>query len=75
MARDLRRYRSQTNRRLLIGFFFLVFLVGDGLIYLLMGREAAAMGMLCILGVLVPVALVWLILAVMGWIVKKAEGE
>jgi hypothetical protein len=75
MARDTRRYAEQTNRRLLIGFFVLLFLLGDGLIYLFMGREAAILGLICILGMLVPALLVALVLGLMGWIVKKSQGE
>lgn len=75
MARDLRRYAEQTNRRLLIGFFVLLFLLGDGLIYYFMGPNAAILGLLCILGALVPALLVALLLGLMGWIVKKSQGE
>lgn len=75
MNRDLRRYSAQTNRRLLIGFFLILFLVGDGLIYWLMGRESALLGLVCILGALVPAALVWLFLGLLGWIVRKARDE
>jgi hypothetical protein len=71
MTRDLRRYARQTNIRLLAGFFLLVFLVGDGLIYLFMGRNAAIMGLVCLVLGLAPAVLVWLLLVGMGWLVKK----
>jgi hypothetical protein len=71
MSRDLRRYSQQTTIRLLVGFFILVFLVGDGLIYLFMGRNAAIMGLVCIGLALAPAILVWGLLAAMGWLVKK----
>jgi hypothetical protein len=73
MTRDLRRYAKQTNLRLLLGFFMLLLLVGIGLIYLFYGRNAALMGLLCTGAALVPAFLVWLILWVMGYIVKKAN--
>jgi hypothetical protein len=71
MTRDLRRYSRQTNFRLLIGFLVLVFLLGDGLIYLFMGRNAAIMGLACLLLGLAPALLVWLFLVAIGWLVKK----
>jgi len=75
MARDVRDFAAQTNRRLLIGFFVLLFLVGDGLIYYFMGPSSALLGLICILGALVPAVLVALALGLMGWIVKKARGD
>ena len=60
--RDLRKYARQTNTRLAAGFLLILFLVGDGLIYLVWGREAAVMGMVCILAGLAPIALTLLIL-------------
>jgi hypothetical protein len=71
MTRDLRRYSQQTSFRLLLGFLVLIFLVGDGLIYLFMGRDAAVMGLVCLALGLAPALLVWLLLSWMGWLVKK----
>ena len=70
MTRDLRRYSRQTSIRLLVGFLLLVFLVGDGLIYLFMGRNAAIMGLVCLVLGLAPAVLVWLLLVGIGWLVK-----
>ncbi len=75
MARDMRKFAAQTNRRLLIGFFVLLFLVGDGLIYYFMGPNSALLGLVCILGALVPAVLVALLLGLMGWIARKAQGD
>lgn len=71
MTRDLRRYSRQTNFRLVVGFLVLVFLLGDGLIYVFMGRNAAIMGLVCLGLGLVPAVLVWLLLGLMGWLVKR----
>jgi len=73
MTRDLRKYAKQTNLRLLIGFFVLLLLIGIGLIYLFYGRDAALMGLICTGAALVPAVLIWLVLWVMGYIVKKAN--
>jgi len=44
---DLRRHRALTDRNLLLGFFALLFIVGGGLIWLLYGGGAAALGLAC----------------------------
>jgi hypothetical protein len=74
MARDLRRYARQTNTRLILGGLLLLFVVGDGLIYLFWGREAAMLGLLCLIAGLAPILLVWLILVGLGWLARKANG-
>jgi hypothetical protein len=73
--RDLRRYAQQTNRRLIFGGIVLLFVVGDGLIFLIYGREAAALGLTCLLFGLAPLVLIWIILELISWLVRKADGE
>lgn len=75
MTRDLRRYARQTNTRLLAGGILILFLVGDGLIYLFYGRQAAMLGLLCLLTGLAPLLLIWLILMGFEWVVKRAHQE
>lgn len=75
MGRDLRQYARQTNRRLLLGGLLLLFVVGGGLIYLLYGREAASLGVLCILLGLTPIVLISLILWIFDWLVKRANTD
>ena len=73
MSRDLRHYARQTNTRLIIGGILLLFIVGDGLIYLFYGRNAALMGIVCLLFGLSPLVLIWGALAGLEWIVKRAD--
>jgi hypothetical protein len=73
MTRDLRRYARQTNVRLLLGGILLLYLVGDGLIYLFYGRGAAIMGLVCLSLGLAPLLFIWLALLAMEWVVKKAN--
>jgi hypothetical protein len=73
MTRDLRKYAKQTNLHLLLGFFGLLLIIGIGLIYLFFGRNAALMGLICIGAALVPAVLVWLVLGLMSYVVKKAN--
>lgn len=73
MSRDLRRYARQTNQRLLIGFIVLLFLVGDGLIYMIYGREAAVMGLTCLFAGLSPLILIWLVLLAIEALLRKSQ--
>jgi hypothetical protein len=74
MSHDLRRYARQTNVRLMAGFILLLFVVGDGLIYWLYGRNAALLGVMCLVVGLLPLLLIWLILVGLEWWVKRGEG-
>ena len=73
MTRDLRKYMRQTNVRLGVGAFLLLFIVGTGLIYVIYGAGAAMGGVLCLLAALAPVALIFLSLAILDWIQKRAD--
>ena len=75
MTRDLRRYTRQTNIRLIVGALLLLFIVGDGLIYLIYGKGAALMGLLCLLAGLIPVALTLLIMLLLDWVAKRVKEE
>lgn len=72
MSRDLREYARKTNVRLGVGTFFLLFVVGIGLIYLIYGPGAAMLGFICLLGAMLPVVLILLFLFITDWIVKRA---
>jgi len=73
MAGDMRRYAKQTNIRLWIGFFLLLFVVGDGLVYIIYGKSAAVVGLICLGALLLPLLLIWLILLGLEWVAKKGE--
>ena len=62
MSRDLRKYMKDTNVRLIVGALIWLFVVGDGLIWLIYGFGAAVMGLLCMLGAFVPIGLILLLL-------------
>ena len=75
MSRDLRKYARQTNIRLAVGAILVLFIIGDGLIYLFYGGGAALTGILCLLGGMVPVVLVLLFLLLFDWIQKRANRD
>ena len=75
MRHDLREYAKQTNIQLAVGAFVLLFIFGLGLIWLLYGPGAALTGFLCLLGALVPIALILLFLFGMDWVVKHANPK
>ena len=73
--KDLREYSKQTNVRLALGAFILLFVVGVGLIWLIYGGSAAGMGLVCMLAALVPIILILLVFVVMDWILKRARPK
>ncbi len=75
MTRDLRQYARQTSTRLWVGFLLLLFIVGDGLIFAIYGKNAALMGILCLVGGTTPLLLIALIFWGFEWIVKRVREE
>jgi hypothetical protein len=75
MKRDLRAYVRQTNTQLIVGGILILFIVGDGLIYLIYGPGAAVMGLLCLGGGLIPIGLIIFIFWGMDWIVRRANRQ
>jgi cation transporter-like permease len=74
-VRDLREYAKQTNVRLAIGAFILVFVIGVALIWAFYGEGAAGMGLACLLATLFPVALIMLFFLAIEWILKRARPK
>jgi magnesium-transporting ATPase (P-type) len=75
MTSDLRRYASQTAVRLLAGAVFILFVVGLGLVWWIYGFGAALMGLLCLLGALVPIGLILFFLFGLDILVKRLNKE
>lgn len=73
--RDLRRYAQQTNIRLAVGAFLLLFIVGDGLIYVIYGPAAAISGLLCLGAGLIPLVAILLVFWLIDWVVRRANSE
>ena len=71
MSKDLREYARSTQVRLIAGFLLLVFIVGDGLIFIFYGKGAGLAGLICLLGALLPILLVVFFLWVADRVVKK----
>jgi hypothetical protein len=75
MSRDLRKYASQTNVQLIGGGLLVLFIIGDGLIYLIYGSGPALMGLMCLLAGMIPVVLTVLVLLLLDWIRKRADRD
>ena len=73
MGKDLRQYARQTRVRLILGFLLLLFLVGDGLIFVLYGKEAGLFGLMCIGGALIPVLFIVIFLWIAERVVRSQE--
>jgi multisubunit Na+/H+ antiporter MnhB subunit len=73
--RDLREYAKQTNVRLALGAFILLFIVGVALIWVFYGEGAAGMGFACLLAALFPVILILGIFLGIEWILKRARPK
>jgi hypothetical protein len=73
--RNLRRYHRQTNRRLVIGFFLILFILGDGMIWYFYGKESALFGLLCLVAGSTPIFLVSLILWGMDKFVQRMRED
>ena len=75
MTRDLRKYARQTSVRLAVGGLLLLFIVGDGLIFLIYGGGAAVIGLVCLLAGLFPVLIIILVMIVLDWIANRANRD
>ena len=73
--RDLREYTKQTNIRLALGAFILLFVVGVALIWAIYGEQAAGMGLVCLLAALFPVILILFVFVGIEWILKRARPK
>ena len=75
MSKDLRKYSRETNIRLLLGAFILLFIVGVGLIWLIYGQGAGGMALVCLLAALFPVVLILGIFIAIDWILSRARPK
>jgi len=73
VSKDLREFARSTQVRLIAGFLLLVFIVGDGLIFIIYGTGAGLAGLVCLLGALLPVLLVVFFLWVADRVVEKQD--
>jgi hypothetical protein len=72
---DLRAYAARTQRRLIWGGIGLIILIGSILILITYGTSAGVCGIAFFLIALIPVGLIAAILAVLQWIVQRANRE
>ena len=72
---DLRAYARSTQVRLVVGALILLFTVGLGLIWVFYGPGAAGLGFLCLLGALLPIALIAAGLWILDAVVRRERQQ
>ncbi len=72
---DLRRHRETTDRNMLFGFFAVLFIVGGGLIWMIYGGPAMAVGLVCMVGGAMLTGLVFLIMLGLQWVSHWLEKD
>jgi multisubunit Na+/H+ antiporter MnhB subunit len=73
--KDLREYSKQTNVRMVLGAFILLFVVGVGLIWIFYGEGAAGMGLTCLLAALAPIIVMLAVFVGIDWILRRARPK
>jgi hypothetical protein len=73
--RDLREYARGTQRRLIFGVLILLFLIGDGLIFLLYGKDAGKFALICTALGLAPLALIYSGISIFAWLARKGMDD
>jgi multisubunit Na+/H+ antiporter MnhB subunit len=74
-VKDLREYARQTNVRLALGAFLLLFVVGVALVWIIYGENAAGMAFTCLLAALFPIILILFVFVAFEWILKRARPK
>jgi hypothetical protein len=74
-TRDIRAYARSTQLRLVVGFFIVLLVVGNGLIWFFYGDGAARFALICTLVALIPAALIAGGLWIMEKLLRSAEVE
>ena len=72
---DLRKYSKNTTTRLVLGVILIILILGTGLISLIYGPAAAGLGLTCLLGAGVPIALIFIFLTILEAVVRKNRVE
>jgi len=73
--RDLGNYQRQTIMRLIIGGIVILFVVGNGLIYLIYGPAAAISGMVCMGLGMIPLAAIFIFFLIIEWVLRRYKNE
>ncbi len=74
-GRDMRAYAHGTQLRLIAGGLFLALVVATLLIRLIYGPDAGGSAFICTILALLPLALIWGLLSLIGWIAHRAGGD
>jgi len=75
MSHDLKKYKNQTTKRLIIGGIILLYFVGIGLVYLIYGPAAATSGFICLSLGAIPIVLIIFFLWIIDWIRTRYQDQ
>lgn len=79
MTQDLRKYNAQTTRRMIYWGLGLLLVVGLGLIAVFYGWGASLFGLVCLIGMALPISFVLLALfgldKLVGWLDPDRKRE
>lgn len=73
--RDLRKYAQTTQIRLIIGVLVILIVVGNSLIWIIFGSDAARMALICMGIGLAPALLIIISLGLIAWILRRARVD
>ena len=71
MKKNSRSHLQVTKYRLVVWFLIILFSIGLGLIWIIYGFESAILGLLCLLGMAIPIGLIALVLFGLEKFVKE----
>jgi len=68
---DPKKYAHQTHIRLIIGVMLIILIIGPLIVNAIYGRNAALSALMCMGGALIPIAVIFISLYLLDWVVKR----
>lgn len=75
MSQDLRKYNAETTRRMIFAALVILLVIGLGLIAVFYGWGAAIFGLICLIGMALPIGLVLIALFGMDKLVAWLDPD
>ena len=68
---DPKKYASQTRFRFILGVLLIILIIGPLIVNAIYGINAALSALLCMGGALIPVAVIFISLYLLDWVLKR----